>query len=99
MISPYNDITEETRNKIMLGRDSWYTNKVYKNSEYNFYWYINSKGYIHVLRPSKVSINGSIIYYSIDDSMLTKNNMLKQTALYGNFKSLQDCIQAIEKKE
>jgi len=41
MSSPYDSRTEETRNKILEGRISWNTNRVYKNNTYGWYWYIN----------------------------------------------------------
>lgn len=30
----------------------YYPNQTYKNNQYSIYWFINSKGYLHVLIPS-----------------------------------------------
>lgn len=37
---------------------SYYVNQIYKNEQYNLYWFINSKEYAHVLKPCKVLLNG-----------------------------------------
>ncbi len=76
MIGVYSGESLETMEKIMGSVKSYYPNKVYKNEQYNIYWFINSKGYMHVLRLSKVNINGKISGYAINDFMLTKDNML-----------------------
>ena len=75
-IGVYSGKALETMEKIMGSVKSYYPNKVYKNEQYNIYWFINSKGYMHVLRLSKVNINGKISGYAINDFMLTKDNML-----------------------
>ena len=75
-ICVYSKKALETMEKIMGSVKSYYPNKVYKNEQYNIYWFINSKGYMHVLRLSKVIINGELSGYAINDFMLTKDNML-----------------------
>ena len=76
MIGVYNGEALKTMEKIMGNVRSYYPNQTYKNNQYNIYWFINSKGYLHVLRPSNVTMNGKIIGYAINDYMLTKDNML-----------------------
>ena len=76
MIGVYSGESLKTMEKIMDNARSYYTNHTYKNNQYNIYWFINSKGYLHVLRPSNVTMNGKIIGYAIHDYMLTKDNML-----------------------
>ena len=76
MIGVYSGEALKTMEKIMDNVRSYYSNQTYKNNQYNIYWFINSKGYLHVLRPSKVTMNGKIIGYAIHDYMLTKDNML-----------------------
>ena len=76
MIGVYSGESLKTMEKIMGNVRSYYQNQTYKNNQYNIYWFINSKGYLHVLRPSNVTMNGKIIEYAINDYMLTKDNML-----------------------
>ena len=76
MIGVYNGEALKTMEKIMGNVRSYYTHQTYKNNQYNIYWFINSKGYLHVLRPSNVTMNGKIIGYAIHDYMLTKDNIL-----------------------
>ena len=75
-IGVYSEKALETEEKIKGDISAYYTNKVYKNTNYNIYWFINQRGYLHVLRPSNVTMNGKIIGYAIHDYMLTKDNML-----------------------
>lgn len=75
-IGVYSGKALETEEKIKGDILAYYTNKVYKNTNYNIYWFINQRGYLHVLRPSNVKMNGKIIGYAIHDYMLTKDNML-----------------------
>ena len=75
-IGVYSGKALETEEKIKGDISAYYTNKVYKNTNYNIYWFINQRGYLHVLRPSNVTMNGKIIGYAINDYMLTKDNML-----------------------
>lgn len=76
MIGVYSGEALKTMEKIMGNVRSYCPNQTYKNKQYNIYWFINSKGYLHVLRPSNVTMNGKIIGYAIHDYMLTKDNML-----------------------
>ena len=76
MIGVYSGESLKTMEKIMDNVRSYYSNKTYKNNQYNIYWFINSKGYLHILSPSRVTMNGKIIGYAIHDYMLTKDNML-----------------------
>lgn len=96
MISPYDNRTEETRNKITEGKTSYYTNRVYKNSVYNWYWFINSKGYYHILKPCKINYDGKFSHYEIEDILLKADNMTSSKT-YGYYKTKDECIQAIEK--
>ena len=76
MIGVYSGESLKTMEKIMDNVRSYYSNQTYKNNQCNIYWFVNSKGYLHVLRPSNVTMNGKIIGYAIHDYMLTKDNML-----------------------
>lgn len=76
MVGVYSGESLKTMEKIMDNVRSYYLNQTYKNNQYNIYWFINQRGYLHVLRPSNVTMNGNIIGYAIHDYMLTKDNML-----------------------
>ena len=65
MIGVYNGEALKTMKKIMDNVRSYYPNQTYKNNQYNIYWFINSKGYLHVLRPSIEKMNGRIVNYTI----------------------------------
>lgn len=96
MSSPYDSRTEETRNKILEGRTSWNTNRVYKNNTYGWYWYINQKGYYHILKPCKINYDGQFSHYEIEDILLKADNTTSSKT-YGYYKTKEECIQAIEK--
>lgn len=95
-LSVYDNRTEETRSKITEGRTSWYTNRVYKNNTYNWYWYTNQKGYYHILKPCKINYDGQFSHYEIEDILLKADNMTSSKT-YGYYKTREECIQAIEK--
>ena len=72
-------------------------NKVYKNVGYNIYWYINQCGYLHVLKAKRIKCDEwKIIYYTIDDLLLTKDNMLKSTGQKGYYKTPEAILEALE---
>ncbi len=73
-------------------------NKVYKNVEYTIYWYINRAGYLHILKPQKVRMDGKIICYTINDLLLTADNMLRSTAQNGYYKTPDNVIETLEKE-
>lgn len=96
MLSPYDIRTEETRNRIFGERECYIPNKVYKSAEGEFYFYINTKGYFHILKPCGVKYGEKIIHYEITDYLLTKENTLRETSSIGTYKTIEDCVQAIE---
>lgn len=100
MLSPYDSKTEITRKRI-LGKDRekyfcYAPNKYYKSAEGNFYFYINIKGFYHIVRPCKIKYDGEFSHYEIVDYLLTKDDTLKETKCYGNYKTKEDCIAKIE---
>lgn len=96
MLSPYDKRTEETRDKIFGDRKSYYLNKYYKSVEGNFYFYINTKGYYHIVRPCRIKYNGEFSHFEIRDLLLTKDNMLKEVSCGGYYKDLDTVIKVIE---
>jgi hypothetical protein len=93
MIGKYNGKALETMEKIMDDVKSWYVNKVYFNSKHNIYWFINKNGYLHILKPESLKMNGKPLHYIIQDYLLTKDNMLKDNGNYGDFKTIENAIE------
>lgn len=97
MLSPYDIRTEETRRAITGNISNYYINKYYPvNGAKNTYFYINSKGYLHIVRPCKVKFDGKFSHYEISDVLLTPDNMLKETACTGYFKTIEEAVSSIE---
>lgn len=96
MLSPYDKRTEDSRDRIMGNRKSYYPNKYYKSAEGNFYFYINTKGYYHIVKPCRISCSGEFSHYEIRDCLLTKDNMLKEVSCHGYYKDKESVIKAIE---
>lgn len=96
MLSYYDSRTAETRNKMMGSRTSYQPNKYYKSAQGDFYYYINSRGYYHIIKPIKIRYNGIIHHYEIKDYLLTEDNFLKVHGFFGCFKNAEEVIRAIE---
>lgn len=91
----YTGKAAETKEMIEEGKTNIVINALYKHSR-GFYWKVNRRGYIHVIMPSKVTLNGKFSHYEIQDQLLTKDNMLRVTSSYGNFTTIQECKHEIE---
>ena len=96
MVGVYSGEALKTMEKIMDNVRSYYSNQTYKNNQYNIYWFINQKGYLHVLRPSNVTMNGKIIGYAINDYMLTKDNMLDDKGMIFQSDTPQEIADRLE---
>ena len=86
----------ETKLMIEEGRKVYTINKLYQHSR-GFYWKVNRMGYIHIIMPVRMSLNGEINHYEIEDRLLTNDNTLRVTKSYGNYDTILDCIKDIEK--
>lgn len=95
-IGKYTGEAMATMEKIMSGKTAHFENEVYKNTEHNIFWYINKNGYLHVLRPCRVKTGNKVLYYAIEDWLLTKENKLRSKATNGKFDSLELCIEELE---
>lgn len=98
MIGKYSDKAMATMEKIKNDVVAYIPNKTYKNKIHNIFWFINSHGYMHILRPTSVKMDGKILYYAIEDYLLTKDNMLESKGYIGNYKSVQDVINELENR-
>lgn len=78
-----------------ISRSSSHT--LYKHSR-GFYWKVNSRGYIHVILPGKVTLNGEFSHYEVQDHLLTGYNTLRVKSTYGNYNTRKECIEEIEKE-
>jgi hypothetical protein len=97
-LGKYSGDALNTMEKITGNITTYEVNKVYKNTEYNIYWFINQNGYIHVLRPCKITIDGKVLHYSIEDNLLTKDNMLKSKGNSGDYKTVDEVLEELERR-
>ena len=78
------------------------TNKVYRSEKHpHLYWYVNTQGYYHCLKPSRVFIGDDaghrdFSHFQITDYLVRRNGNMAESRSYGNFKTLEECIDAIE---
>lgn len=96
MLSPYDKRTEKIRDKIFGDRRCYYPNKYYESAEGGFYFYINTKGYYHIIKPCRINYDGKFSHYEIRDYLLTKENTLKEVGRHGYYKSRVESIKVIE---
>lgn len=96
MVGKYNGDAFKTYEKIIDGMKVFVPNKVCKNQNHNIYYYINNHGYIHILKPNKITIDGKILYFTIGDYLLTKNNTLQAKKHYEKFRTLKDAKNKLE---
>lgn len=95
LLSTYAGEALKTKEAITENRENVLLNTVYKHSN-GFYWYMNKKGYIHILQVLKVDLMGEFSHYTIIDQLLTKDNMLKESKRCGKYKDSKSCIEDIE---
>lgn len=93
---PYDYRTKKTRDRIYGDRMSYYPNKYYKSAEGNFYYYINTKGYYHILRIRKVNLDGEFSHYEIVDYLLKKDDTLHEVKSFGYFKTKDELMELIK---
>lgn len=95
-IGKYSGESLATYEKVMNGMQAYTPNKIYKNEKFNIYYFVNSHGYMHILKPMSVKMDGEILYYSIEDYMLTKDNMLRSKGWRGEFVTIREVIEELE---
>ena len=71
-----------TYEKIQTGIDEIIINKVYKSKTAKALFYINNKGYLHILTAGTTKLNNKIIGYHLTDNILTIDNELKYKGSY-----------------
>lgn len=97
-IGKYSGESLATYEKIMDGIRVYTPNKVYKNEKHNIYFFVNTYGYMHILKPYAVKMDGRVLYYSIEDYLLTKDNMLQSKGWNGEFTTVQEVIEELEQR-
>lgn len=96
MISPYSGDAAKTIKKIHEGKSSYTANKIYHHSN-GFYWFMNNRGFCHILQIAPVKMNGEFFHYAVRDSLVTKNNTIKSMSVSGRHKTLEEAEDAIKK--
>ena len=97
-VGKYSGEALATKEKIMATITVYTVNQVYKNHEHNIYWFINSKGYMHVLKPCRVTLDGKFLHYAIEDNLLTIDNMVQSKGSNGNYETVQEVIEELERR-
>lgn len=97
-VGKYNGEALATMEKIMSTITAYTVNKVYKNQEHNIYWFINQNGYMHILRPCNVRLDGKHLYFAIEDYLLTKYNMLQSKGYSGRYETIEAVIEELENR-
>ena len=97
-IGKYSGEALDTMEKIMGTITAYTVNKVYKNQEHNIYWFINNNGYMHILRPCNVRLDGKHLYFAIEDYLLTKDNMLQSKGHIGIYETIEAVVEELENR-
>lgn len=92
-LNVYTGAALATYNRIQDGIENIYINKVYASKTARCLFYINKKGFMHVLTPGKTTLNGRVISYHLSDELLTKDNTLRNT---GNYTKELDTVEALQ---
>lgn len=91
----YTGDAAKTKEAITSGVENVYINTIYEGNS-NFYWYINSKGYIHVVQPLKINFMGEFSHFEIIDYLLNNKNTLKESCRCGHFKTAEEAREYIK---
>ena len=95
-ITRYKGAALATYEKIQAGIDNIYINKVYQSKAAKCLFYINNKGYMHILTAGKTILNGKIIGYHLSDNLLTNDNMIQDNGNYTkDYKTIQELQKTI----
>ena len=98
ILHQYKGQAKRTADKIKSCiNDDIYLDKLYFIEQFGFACRLNSKGYFHIYRPVKVTLDGAFSHYSIKHMMLTDKNELKELSMFGDFKTKDDALKEIEK--
>ena len=93
-ISVYSGHVLEHVNKIVGNHENIKINVLYFNPEYGFYWYLNNRGFYHVIKIHSVKHHGEV-QFMVFDKLLCKNGLTKTTKDWFGIKSQKDAIKLI----
>lgn len=97
-LKTYQGAALATYEKIQKGINNIYINKIYKSQTAAALFFINSRGYLHILTPGKTNLNGRTVGYHLTDYILTDKNELKDNGDYTrDFNTVQELAAFIEK--
>lgn len=95
-ITRYKGAALATYEKIQSGIDNIYINKVYQSKAAKCLFYINNKGYMHILRAGTTTYKNNVIGYHLCDYLLTNDNMMEFKKDYTkDFKTIQELQKTI----
>lgn len=80
MTGVYNGKALESMERIMGNKNKYLANIVYKTEKSVncvYYWYMNTKGYLHILISEVEKMDKKVTACVVNDYMLTKDNKLK----------------------
>lgn len=93
MILPYSGPALETYEKIHALR-TYKHNKLYPFKD--TYYFLNNKGYLHILLLSAVKYNNTRSFY-ISDNLLTNNNQLREVKQFTKtYSTKNEAIEALK---
>lgn len=89
MLSPYDKRTETTR-ELIHNNNSYIVNEIYQHSS-GFLYYINQRGYFHIIKIAKEKVCDTILY-CINDYILTVDNTIKFHHTIKHFNSMVEAV-------
>ena len=81
-----------TYEKIQAEIDNIYINKIYQSKTAKALFYINNRGYMHILTAGKTTFNNRTTYH-LTDNILTKDNKLQNK---GSYTKEHDTIEGVQ---
>lgn len=95
-ITIYTGDALRTSEKIQAGHKDIIINKVYKSTTAKCLFYINNKGYLHILQAGRTLLNGKICGYHLTDHLLTNKNELQYKTNYTKeYKTVEELKEVI----
>ncbi len=91
----YTGDAAKTKDAITSGVENIYINTVYECNP-KLYWYLNSKGYFHIVQPLKVNFMGKFSHFEIIDYLLNNKNTFKESCRFGHFNTAEEAREYIK---
>ena len=94
ILSVYQGAALATYEKIQSKIENIYINKVYQSKTAKCLFFINNKGYMHILTPARCTMNGKTIGYILQDHILSKDNAVTYK---GDYTKIYNTVQELQK--